>query len=184
MSVRFAVCCAVAALAIPVTGQAQADTSEAVRNWAAIAECGSISDNERRLGCMDNVLRRAGIGHASADERLPPQAGAERTTPPAPPQAQVQTPLQTPARPQPQPQPVPSAGNREEVTTTIASVRTVGYQMLLVTTAEGSVWEQTEAETFLTPPKAGDRFSVEPASMNSFRCRFNQSSRYRCRPVN
>jgi hypothetical protein len=55
---------------------------------------------------------------------------------------------------------------------------------VLVTTADGSVWEQTEGEDFLTPPKAGDAFSVEPAAMNSFRCRFNQSSRYRCRQVN
>lgn len=177
MSVRLAACCGLAALAIPASGHAQADTGNAVRNWTAITECGTISDAERRLACMDNVLRRAGIETAAASEQeLPAQARSEAAAPPLSASAPVPSPAQ-PRRPQ-------TATNREELTTTIASVRTLGYQKVLVTTSDGSTWEQTEAKSFLTPPKLGDAFSVEPAAMNSFRCRFNQSSRYRCRPVN
>jgi len=182
MSVRLAVCCGLAALAIPVAGNAQADTGEAVRNWTSITECGAISDNQRRLACMDNVLARAGIGTPQASGPQPPLARAEPTMPPTTPQAQGQA--QAARQPQAQPPRSSASGPREEVSTTIASVRTVGYQKLSVTTAEGAVWEQTEAETFNTQPKAGDAFSVEPGAMNSFRCRFNQASRYRCRPVN
>ena len=70
-----------------------------------------------------------------------------------------------------------------ELVTTIASVRTAGYRRLVVTTAEGSVWQQTQAENFTTPPKPGDSFVIQQAAFNSYRCRFGNGSRYRCERV-
>jgi len=166
MDLRLVVCLGVGAVAIPASALAQADTGDAVRNWTAITQCGSIADAGRRLGCMDDVLRRAGIGSGATAAQDSNSAPVERASPAARPQ-------QSRADEKPR-----------ELSTTIASVQTIGYQRVLVTTAEGSVWEQTQAEAFLTPPKSGDAFSVEPAALGSFRCRFNQSSRYRCKQVN
>jgi hypothetical protein len=162
----------VAACLLPAPGFAQEDTGEAARNWARIAQCGSIAEAERRLGCMDGVLREAGIASAAISEAAPRQQA--RLNDSAPP---------TPGAPAPRSR-EPEREDTGPVATTIASVQTIGYQRVLVTTAEGSVWEQTQAETFRTPAKAGDAFSVEPAAMGSFRCRFNQSTRYRCKQVN
>ena len=171
MGLRHVICFGLRAMAVPAPAFAQADPGEAARNWAAIAQCGSITDAERRLGCMDDVLRRAGIAtpHVAAPAaRRPESARAEQPARP-----QTQAPRQTQAR-----------QHARELSTTIASVQTVGFQRLRVTAADGSVWEQTEAETFNTFPKVGDAFSVEPGSFGSTRCRFNQSSRYPCRQVN
>jgi hypothetical protein len=52
-----------------------------------------------------------------------------------------------------------------------------------VTTTDGSVWDQTRDETFNTPPKVGDTFSIERASLGSFQCRFARASNYRCERV-
>ena len=49
-----------------------------------------------------------------------------------------------------------------------------------MTTAEGAIWEQTQAEDFLTPPKIGERFTIERAAMGSYRCKFGNSRLYRC----
>jgi len=170
MDLRLAVCFGVGVLALPASSLAQPDTGDAVRNWTAIAQCGSIADAGRRLGCMDDVLRRAGIATAAVEEPEPRQA---------PRQARAERPSPLPRQQQSE-----ARGEVRELTTTIASVQNVGFQRYLVTTAEGSVWEQTEAETFNTAPGAGDAFSVEAAAMGSFRCRFKDSSRYRCRQVN
>ena len=79
--------------------------------------------------------------------------------------------------------PEPAGDLAEALTTTITSVQTVGYQRLRVTTAAGSVWEQTQAEALRTPPRVGDTFHVEPAALGSYRCRVERSSLYRCRPA-
>jgi len=173
MSVRHVVCLGVAAACVmPAAGFAQQETGEAERNWSRVSQCGAIADDERRLDCMDDVLRAAGVMRGGTSGATPPQAARPGDTVPA-------------ARSGPASRTSePATTHTESLATTIASVQTIGYQRLLVTTAEGSVWEQTQAETFRTPAKAGDAFSVEPAAMGSFRCRFNQSSRYRCRQVN
>ena len=171
MSIRQTVFLGVTALIMPASGFAQADAGDAARNWTAIAQCGSIAQDDRRLGCMDDVLRRAGVGRVSAAEQAPrPQARVDERSVPS-----STIPAARPSEPEDR-----QAG---ALTTTITSVQTIGYERLLVTTADGSTWEQTQAQSFLTPAKAGDAFSVEPAAMGSFRCRFNQSSRYRCKQV-
>jgi len=182
------------ALATPLPLLAQADAGAASRNWEAIAQCSAIADDAQRLACMDGVLRQAGAGLPVARQQAAPRAAGQGAAPGTARQEAVQpappAPPAPPAvalsvqRPAAEPPAAKDAEDvRKELTTTIASVRPIGYQRVLVTTAAGSAWEQTEAESFLKLPKAGDAFSVEPAAMGSFRCRFAQSSRYRCKPV-
>jgi hypothetical protein len=173
-------CIGLVVLAIAGPGLAQ-DAGDSTRNWAAIAQCGPIGDDRQRLECMDAVLRAAGIiGPAAApaeQARSGPSAAsaAAQGVAPAAPAA--------PAAPRNADFGRPVRAEAQEMTTTIASVQTVGYQRVRVTTADGAVWEQTQAESFRTPPRVGDSFSIQPAAMGSFRCQFEQSSLYRCKRV-
>jgi hypothetical protein len=134
---------------------------------------------------MDDVLRRAGL---LSDARVAQEARRDfgrdnRPAPPPPPPPAVASaprPVSTPGS-----VPIPAAvperpADIDKLATTIASVSTIGYRRLRVTTAEGSVWDQTEDKTFNSPPKAGDIFEIQRAALGSYRCRFAQSSRYRC----
>ncbi len=176
---------AVGALLVPAVAWAQDQAGDAVRNWSAITECGAISDDQRRLGCVDDVLRQAGIarGNPAAGDARQGATGAA----PAPNQA-AQAALPSPATPRGvaaagPAAPEPARDVAQALTTTITSVQTVGYQRLRVTTAEGGVWEQTQAEALRTPPRVGDTFHIEPAALGSYRCRVERSSLYRCKPA-
>jgi hypothetical protein len=162
---------------VPMAAHAQADPAEAGRNWSAIAECAAIDATEQRHRCMDDVLRRAGLlSDARVARETRRDFGRDTPAPPPPPPAPApqaapaSAPVPTPERP----------AAIDKVATTIASVQTIGYRRLRVTTAEGSVWDQTEAKSFNSQPKVGDTFEIERAALNSYRCRFAQSSRYRC----
>ena len=181
------------ALALPMTGRAQAGSGDPSEHWEAIARCGGIADDDLRLQCMDEVLRSAGI--ASGSRRMQAQAPArgpavqtERSASRGMPQLAQPPADRTPSASQASTSAATRPGEPADsvparMSTTIASVQTIGYQRLRITTAEGAVWEQTQAEAFRTPPKAGDAFLVEPASLGSFRCRFAEASRYRCKPA-
>lgn len=163
----------------PIAAQAQADAAEASGNWAAIAACAAADGPEQRHRCMDDVLRRAGL---LSDTRIAQEVrrdfGRDAPARPAPPPAPPPPPASASAAAS---APLPERSTDiDRVATTIASVRTIGYRRLRVTTAEGSVWDQTEAESFNTAPKVGDAFEIERAALNSYRCRFARSSRYRC----
>jgi hypothetical protein len=185
MGLRHVVCAGIGAMVVPAAALAQGGAGAAERNWAAISECGAITDSGRRLQCMDDVLRQAGVlgSGAIADRQRPPEQGRDDQAAPAMAAAQPAARRAQSAAAQPSRASQPALGDDGQMTTSIASIRTIGYQRLLVTTAEGSVWEQTEEKPFLTVPKAGDAFSVQSALFGSYRCRFNESSRYRCKPV-
>lgn len=180
MSAKFVVGVGVCALVVPAIAWAQgnggAEHDGAARNWAAIEQCAAVRNAERRHACIDGVLQQAGVlsGEQRAQEVREEFGKEDRPAPrPAPAPAVVAQAAQ----------PAPAAARAaelDEIVTTIASARTIGYQRLRVTTAEGSVWDQTQAEGFVTEPKSGDRFSVERGAMNSFLCQFGRSSRYRC----
>jgi hypothetical protein len=174
MGKRMIALLAVGALLVPAGGWAQDQVGDAVRNWSAITECGGISDDQRRLGCMDDVLRQAGIAGGSSSASAPDQAARA-----AQPSSAAARGLAATARAAPE----PARDLTEALTTTITSVQTVGYQRLRVTTAAGGVWEQTQAEALRTPPRVGDTFHIEPAALGSYRCRVERSSLYRCKPA-
>ena len=173
MSAKFVAGVGLCALIAPAIALAQGDPGAAGRNWAAIEQCGSIRNADRRHECMDGVLQQAGVlsGQQVAQEAREEFGKEDRPAPrsaAAPAQAAVTS--AAPARP----------AELDEVVTTVAAVRNAGYHRVRVTTSDGSVWDQTQAETFTAEPKPGDRFAVERASMGSFLCKFGRSSSYRC----
>src|SRR5690606_6207418 len=46
-------------LVVPAIAGAQQETSDAERNWSAVAACGAIDNADRRLECVDRVLQQA-----------------------------------------------------------------------------------------------------------------------------
>ena len=176
MGVKFWAGAAVCALVVPAMAGAQANGGDAARNWAAIEQCAAVKNAERRHECLDGVLQQAGVlsGEQRAQEVREEFGREDRPAPrPAP------APAVAAQAAQPVPAP-PRAAELDEIVTTVKATRSIGYQRLRVTTAEGSVWDQTQGEGFVVEPKAGDRFSVERGAMNSFLCQFGRQSRYRC----
>lgn len=183
----------VAALLAPMVAQAQGRQAAADEHWAAIARCAAIDQAEARHQCMDDVVRRAGL---LSDDRLAQSARREfgnedRAGPavssPAPATAPAPSPSPPPASVAAAPASTAPAPTRAqdigELVTTVASAQLRGDRRLVVTTAEGSVWEQTQSESFRAMPRAGDRFSIERVSLGGFRCGFERSTVYRCRRV-
>jgi hypothetical protein len=195
MRLRLVAGVCVAASVMPMMAAAQGNPGDAATHWPAIVECGAERSAAARHACVDRVLRSAGVlsearvvqetreefGRQNRAEapRTPPTravaaapASAAATAAPAP-AASVASAAAPPAR----------AAEIDRLVTSIAAVRTIGYRRLRVTTTDGSVWDQTRDETFNTPPKVGDTFSIERASLGSFQCRFARASNYRCERV-
>lgn len=178
------------AVAVLATASAQAQGGQAGAaggDWAGIVQCAAIDRAEARHQCMDDVVRRAGL---LSDERVAQAAREDfgnenRAQPPRAAPAPVVAPAAAPAAVASAPAPVAPAraGDIDELVTTVAAAQVRGDRRLVVTTAEGSVWEQTQSETFRSTPKAGSQFSIERTSMGGFRCSFERSSHYRCRRI-
>lgn len=171
-----------AAVLAPGMATAQEGDGKSAGHWADIAQCAAIDAAEPRHECMDAVLRRAGLLSEAriaqtAREEFGSKDSSERPRPavsPAEPTAAAHAPAAAPTR----------ARDIDELDTTIASARLRGDRRLIVTTAEGAVWEQTQSETFRTMPEAGDAFSIERTALGGFRCSFERSTVYRCRRTN
>jgi len=164
-----------AALAVSSGLAAQDSGEDAAGHWAAIARCGAIEGAAARHRCTDEVLRNAGV--------LTPERVAEESREAFGRNPQREAPVQAAAPRAAAAEVLPAEEEEDELLTTIKSVRNVGYRSVQVTTAEGSVWNQTQAKTFTAEPKVGDAFSVRRAALGSYRCRFGSASRYRCERV-
>lgn len=158
---------------------AQSEVGDAERNWAAIVACSAIDSARARQACMDGVVRQSGaISDEQVEQRARREFGREENTRPVNAPAAAARPADSPSATQAQAQ-----TDVTEIATRIASVRTVGYQKLRVTTEDGSVWDQTQGESFNANPRAGDSFSIERTTFGAFRCRFAQAKRYYCQRV-
>jgi hypothetical protein len=174
MSAKFVAGVGLCALVAPAIALAQGNAGDAGSNWAAMAECGAIRNADRRHACMDDVLQQAGVlSGAQVAQEVREEFGKEnRPAPVAAPRSQPAQASAAPARTAP----------LDEIVSTVATVRAIGYHRVRVTAADGSVWDQTQDEDLLEP-RQGERFSVERGSMNSFLCQVGRSSRYRCQRI-
>lgn len=169
---------------------AQVNVSEAAANWASVAQCADLTSASARHDCVDAVLRRTGVlddqklaqaaRNEFGTEGRPRERGGVSTvqavTGSASASAEVSAPPSQSAGPA-------RAQDIERLITTVTSFISVGYNRLSVTTAEGSVWEQTQAEAFTSDPRRGDRFVIERGAIGGFRCQFREASLYRCKRV-
>jgi hypothetical protein len=170
MSLRVAACVGWAALVAPAMASAQGGRDDAASHWEAVAACAALPDATSRHQCVDGVLRRSGaLGEAQVAREASEQVRAEEA-------AVARRATAVPAgrlRP----------AQIDELVSTVSNVRSIGYNTYLITAAEGSMWEQTDAESFATEPKKGDAFTVERGLVGGYRCRFARSSLYPCRRV-
>lgn len=153
---------------------AQSGSGDPAANWEQVAACARL-DGAERHACIDNVLRGAGLldrRREVAEQRE--SFGEQRRDPPSPSPVQV--------APSPAPPPEPPA-ELERLTTTVADAGFVSNRKLLVITAEGAVWRQTEGEPIRVLPKSGDVFEISRTALGGYRCRLGRSTLYRCERI-
>lgn len=170
-------------------------------NWQAVAACAGKSSAAERHGCIDQVLRAAGLLDPvrEAQQQRADFGRTQRSDPPAPaqtiPPAQptVSAPASAPApaavaqapatAPAPRPAPPPPPAKVNQITTTVAAARIGGNGKLLVATAEATVWRQLDGETFRIAPSPGTAFEVERGALGSFVCKVGRGNSFRCSRV-
>jgi len=165
---------------------AQGAAGDPAANWREITACAASQSTSQRHDCVDAVLRRAGVlsdqqvvqatrEDFGRENRQPERAQATRPAVPEQPAAAVAA--------APTGSPPTRAAELARIESTVSAVRTVGFERYLIITAEGQVWEQTQARSFNLPPKVGDAFTIERAAMESFLCKFGGNRAYRCQRV-
>jgi hypothetical protein len=160
------------------TALAQIGSGDPVANWEQVAACARLGSAPERHACVDNVLRATGLldrGREVAEQRES-FGGQRRDPPPSPPPLPVQT-----VRPEAAPPVAP--GEIERLATTVADAGFVGNRKLLVITAEGAVWRQTEGEPIRVQPRAGEAFEISRAALGGYRCKLGRSTLYRCERI-
>ncbi len=61
----------------------------------------------------------------------------------------------------------------EEITATIASVRSLGYDKWQIRLQDGAVWQTTEPSSFIRPPRAGGSVVLRRGPMGSYMIRID-----------
>ena len=158
------------------------DTVSPQTRWAQVAACAAERSAESRHACVDAVLRAAGaldpVTEAAVNRENFGRAPTPAPPPPPPPPVAQPLPAQAGgvARPVAPTAPPPIDG----INTQVASARMGGDRRLVVETAEGAVWRQTDTEVIRRLPRAGESFEVRNGALGSFRCTFNVNTSFRC----
>jgi hypothetical protein len=161
------------------------DTVPAQTRWAQVAACAAERCNESRHACVDAVLRAAGALDAATEVAVNREnfgrTDRPAPTPPPPPPPPVAAPASA-ARPAPAAPPPLAAPPApiDGITTQVASARLGSDRRLMVVTAEGAVWRQTDTDVIRRLPRAGESFEVRNGALGSFRCTFNGNTSFRC----
>ena len=176
-------------------------------NWQRVVACAQEPTDAGRHSCIDEVLGRAGVlataeqrSAGSAEEQrrsfglsAAQQQETERRTvrterAPVPAPAPVASPSPAvPAASAPRPQPPQSepprsqAADVDSIATTVSRAFDPGNRLLVIITAEGQIWQQSESKDIGLPPRPGTAFSVEQGALGSFTCRIGTARSFRCR---
>lgn len=188
---------AAVALAGGSVAMAQTGPNDAA-NWQAVVACAGKVNTAERHGCVDQVLRAAGVldpvreaQQQRADFGRTQRSEAPATpptVPSAPPPVAPAPPAPTaaavrPAPETPSPAPPVAAGRIDRIVTTIAAARIGGNGRLLVATAEATVWRQLDGESFRIAPSPGTAFEVERGALGSYICKVGRGNSFRCTRV-
>lgn len=169
-----AVVAALTVMSSPLRAQAPPAMS-AEQGWNAIGQCAGNPNERARHACLDDVLRKAGLltPQAEAKQRRQ-QFGLDENTARA-------TPPPAPAAPAPAPAakiPQPAPDDRVDVELAKAVVANDGK--IVITTADGAVWKQTDSTTVPRLPDAGDHVRIRKASLGSYLCEMPTHHTFRC----
>lgn len=187
MNYRYAPVAALLALPVLLAATEPAVAQDAAANWAEIVRCGAIPKDKERHACADAVLERAGA-LASAKQRNDAKVAENRETFGLQPTRQREKPPVTvpvtvpPATPAATPAAVPlppAAADRIE--TTVAKAFDPGNRLIVIITAEGAVWQQSELKDIGLPPRPGTAFAVDKGALGGFTCQVGKYKSFRCR---
>lgn len=161
-------------------------------NWDAVVQCAKLPGTTARHDCIDQLLRDKGVldrqrEMSDARQSFGQDRRVETKAVPAPAPVPVPAPAPAPAvapsvaaAAQPTPPPPPSAPPElKALQTTIAGVRVGADRMLVITTAEGAVWRQTQTIEMRILPVKGDAIEIEQGALGSHRCKIG-SKYFRC----
>ena len=59
-----------------------------------------------------------------------------------------------------------------------ASIRN---RLIVIVTADGQIWQQSESKDLGLPPPPGTAFTVDKGALGSFTCRIAKGRSFRCR---
>lgn len=141
---------------------------DAERGWSEVGRCAAISNQRARHDCLDDVLRKAGLltRQAEATERRR-QFGLEGEPAATPAPAAAPTPT-------PRPEPV------DRLEAAIATIVKGADGKIVLTTADGAVWRQTDSDSIPRLPTAGEIVRIRKASFGSFLCQLPSQHTFRC----
>jgi len=161
-------------------------TGNGEANWDAVVQCAKLPGTTARHDCIDQLLRDKGVldrqremsdarqsfgQDRRVETRAAPVPAPVPVPAPAPAPAQAVTPSVAAAA-QPAAPSRPSAPPElKALQTTIASVRVGADRMLVITTAEGAVWRQTQTIEMRILPVKGDTIEIEQGALGSHRCK-------------
>jgi hypothetical protein len=184
MTMRLLAALASGALLLAGSG-AQAQAGDTGANWDAVVQCARLSGATARHDCIDQLLRDKGVLDSQrelsdARQSFGQDRRVETRAAPVAAHAPVIAPSVTAAAPPP---PRPSAPPElKALQTQIASVRVGANRMLVITTAEGAVWRQTQTTEIRTLPVKGDAIEIEQGALGGHRCKIG-SKMFRCQRV-
>jgi hypothetical protein len=162
--------------AAPLAAQTPAPAMNAEQGWSAVGQCAAVANERARHACLDDVLRRAGLLNPQAEAiEKRRQFGLEEDRP-----AVAATPSKAaPAAPsQAAPPAAPAAPERLE--TRIATIVVAPDHKVVLTTADGAAWKQSDSDTIPRLPQAGDVVRIRKASLGSYLCELPSHHTFRC----
>lgn len=162
-----------------VAGAALAQgTGDPAQNWSKVAACAQLDRAEKRHACVDAVLRDAGLLDRAREASQQRQSFGE-------PERPRERPQPAPARHAPAPAPSPAPGSTapelQQIATTVSRAFDPGNRLMVIVTADGQIWQQSESKDLGLPPPPGTVFTVEKGALGSFTCRVAKGRSFRCR---
>ncbi len=179
---------------------AQETPSGAPPSWPALIHCAQLPDDDAQLACFKSAMKAAGYAPKAAEvtaERhhrfglsVPElnvfkkrQAETGQSVAAAP--AENASPGASAAEPAPPPPGVaPHPESEDDVFVKLERVALVPpFNRLLLVTADGGIWEQTDSETIAPFPKEGQSMEIKRNAFGGFLCIFDKHQGARCKRV-
>jgi hypothetical protein len=171
---------AIAALAtgaLQIAAPALAQEQNTPPSWDTLARCAQMTDDAQELACYRAAMKAAGF------KRNPEVAAQEqrKSFGKAPPEFP-----KTAEKPKHAEKAQPPAREEEElpadrITTTIVEVAyTQPLNKLLLVTADGAVWVQTDTVPLTFTPRAGQSIEIRKTRFGGYFCKFDRTNAVRC----
>ncbi len=145
----------------------------------------SAEEQRRTFGLSPAQQQEA--GRPATQAQRPPVAAPAPAPVPAPPPAAASEPALARAPVPPPPALAPPAppqaasADVDSIATTVSRAFDPGNRLLVIITADGQVWQQSESKDIGLPPRPGVAFTVEQGALGSFTCRIGTARSFRCR---